>query len=108
MFLASDDNKSKKVIIKGIVEEELEELTPVSQTRGTKISTAVGTKASVKSMRLDNSLIEAVLYLVNYDRLFGKNPKANENQVFATAIKEYVEKPENVKKIKKMKLFQED
>ena len=59
-------------------------------------------------MRLDNSLIEAVLYLVNYDRLFGKNPKANENQVFATAIKEYVEKPENVKKIKKMKLFQED
>lgn len=89
-------------------EKEESSTTPVVQTKGAKISTAVGTKASVKSMRLDNNLIEAVLYLVNYERLFGKNPKANENQVFASAIKEYVEQPENAKKINKMKRFQED
>ena len=58
MFLASSDNKSKKVKIKGVVEEEFEELTPVSQTRETKISTAVGTKASVKSMLKNQKMLK--------------------------------------------------
>ena len=84
------------------------EINPTATVHGSKVSTAVGTKASVKSMRLDNNLIEAVQLYVNYQRLFGKDLKANENQVFALAIKQFVEQPEVAKKINKMKNFYEE
>ena len=106
VYKAKDE--ARELDEKNKIQEEEPVVQPIQQIKGAKISTAVGTKASVKSMRLDNNLIEAVLYLVNYERYFGNNLKANENQMFAMAIKEFVEKPENAKKINKMKMLREE
>lgn len=100
-YLLNVDDEEENIIM----EEEIKPVTPAKEIEN---STAVGTKSSVKSLKESNSLLEEVLLYVNYQRFFEDSLKVDENQIFATAIKEFVEKPENAKKISIMKNFLKD
>ncbi len=73
---------------------------------GAKITTTKFKQKSPLSCRLDEDLIQAMNLLVNAKKFFEGDNKACVNQIVALAVKDYVEKPENAARIRKMKSMQ--
>lgn len=100
-------NSKKKEIKNEIYEEDKVHLMrPVTEGTGTHVTTTKFKQKSPLSCRLDDDLILAMNLLANAKKFLEGDNKACVNQIIALAVKEYVEKPENAAKIKKMQGLQ--
>lgn len=97
------ERKQKEMLQSLKKEKEEKNEVEVSTPTGAKITTSKFRQQSPLSSRIDNELLECLNDLVSYQKIFERNAKACVNRNVALAIKEYVEKPENVAKIKKIR-----
>lgn len=81
--------------------------TPISfdAKPASKVTTAKLKQTSPMSIRLDAELVAAVNDLVVYEKLLKGDVKSCVNKVIATAVKEYVEKSQNLAAIKEVRKF---
>lgn len=99
--MLAKDKETETTILRETVNEA--ESKPASKVTTTKLK-----QSSLMTVRLDSELLAAVNDLVVYEKLLKGDAKSCVNKVIATAVKEYIEKTQNLAAIKEVRKFRNE